>query len=394
MSHYFIHPVYLNEFTCLADQCSDTCCRAGWNITVDVASIERWKAQPEKAVVHDLLNSIEPYEIDNKQFFRFKMNKDGFCYHMSESGFCSIHDNDSNSLQPDVCRSYPRWQPQNEVMQVKTLNLSCPEVARLAFQNTSPRILETSKLLRRWLQQGQDKEGHFTSQEAYMLRMLHLVWGKKEFPHAVRLTFLAKLIIYIIKSAEEVEIGPAFFDDIFANSGKLLRDFAKDVASGVVMAKADQSAQIWRSCFELVRQKMPDIIPDTSRFVALLKSDDEQGFYKLIQSLNDKHGPVFRDLEASFDRYLEISFMNKNFPTNPYWGNYVASFLNVIIPLYCIKMGLYVLLDEKGTLTQQDLIDVTYRVERRVQQDLIYGQLTDSPAMLRIDLYYESFLEL
>lgn len=395
MQKYLYEPTILDDFTCLAGQCPDTCCAAGnWNIRVDEATIARWKALPDAKVTSDLLASAEAYEDDGKKLFRFKMNKDGYCYHMGESGYCSIHSNDENGLQPEVCRIYPRNYADVGFMQVNTLTLSCPEVARLVFTSSSPRVLNASKLLRRWLQQGQDREGNFSSPEAHMQRMLYLLWEKKQYSYSVRLAFLVRLLVYIIESANEVSINAAFFEDIYANMGRLLREFAKEVEGARIASDGKQSTQIWWSCFSLLKEKIPELVPATSRFVALAESDDQAGFYDLIKELRKEHKTLWDEFSPLFDRYLEISFINKNFPAKPYWGNYAASFLNVVIPLYCIEMGLYVLLEQAGHITVQDIVNTTYRVERNVQDNLIYNQLTKKPEMLRVDQYYTSLLEL
>lgn len=394
MQKYLYEPTILDDFTCLADQCPDTCCTGAWNIRIDEATIARWKALPDVEVTSDLLASTESYEDDGKTVLRFKKNEAGDCCHMNESGYCSIYSHDENGLRPEVCRIYPRNYADVGFMKVNTLSLSCPEVARLVFASSSSRALNASKLLRRWLQQGQDREGNFSSPEACMQRMLSLLWEKKQYSYSVRLAFLARLLVYIVESANEVSINAAFFEDIYANMGSLLREFAKEVEAAEIASDAKQSAQIWRSCFSLLREKMPELVPESSRFVALAESDDQEGFYDLIKEIKKEHKTLWDDFSPLFDRYLEISFMNKNFPSKPYWGNYAASFLNVVIPFYCIEMGLYVLLEQAGHITEQDLVNMTYRVERGVQDNLIYGQLTKKPEMLRIDQYYTSLLEL
>jgi len=395
MSLYNCEPVILADFTCIADKCPDSCCSAPWDIKVDDATIARWKAMPDVKETKALLVSIESYEDDGKTYSRFKKNSDGHCYHMQESGHCSIHSNNENSLQPDVCHTFPRMNLDNGFMQVNTLHLSCPEVVRLVLESPASRVLELSKPLRRWLQQGQDKEGDFSSPEAYMQRMLYLLWEKKQYSYSVRTTFLAKLLIYIVESANEVAIDATFFEDIYANMGPLLQDFNKDVLAGDVAPASKPSASIWHSCFLLLQDEMPGLISEGSQFSKIAAVNNSQAdFYNLVMETKETHKTQWDEIAPLLERYLEISFMNKSFPAKPYWGNYIASFLNVIIPLYCIEMGLCILLEQHGKITNQDLINTIYRVERKVQDNLIYSQLTDTPDMLRIDQYFISFLEL
>jgi len=394
MSLYSYAPSILADFTCIADKCPDSCCSAAWDIKVDDETVARWKGMPDVKVTKALLESTELYEDDGKTFSRFKKNNDGRCYHMQESGYCSIHSNDKNSLQPKVCHSYPRMNLDNSFMQVNTLHLSCPEVVRLILESPVTRTLESSKPLRHWLQQGQNKEGNFSSPEAYMQRMLYLLWEKKQYSYAVRVTFLAKLLVYIIESANEVPIDAIFFEDIYANMGRLLQDFNKEVVESSVVAFQEQSASIWQSCFLLLQEKMPELILEESAFVKLAAENKTVDFYQLVREVKETYKEQWDEMLPLLDRYLEVSFMNKSFPAKPYWGNYMASFLNVIIPFYCIEMGLCILFKQNHEVTKQDLINMIYRVERKVQDNLIYSQLTENPDMLRVDQYYTSFLEL
>jgi len=148
------------------------------------------------------------------------------------------------------------------------------------------------------------------------------------------------------------------------------------------------------SCFLLLKNKIPELMPEKSRFAIIVEEGTQTDFYNLIMEMKTTYKEQWDEISPLLDRYLEVSFMNKNFPSKPYWGNYIASFLNVVIPLYCIEINLCVLLEKQGHITKQDLVNTIYRVERKVQDNYIYTQLTKNPDMLMVDQYFTSFLEL
>lgn len=387
-----ISKIYIkDEFTCLANQCPDTCCNGAWSIYINNDAIEQWKLHTDKDLSKKLLDSIELSEDGGEDKYRFRMNDNGLCFHMNDTGFCSIHD---SGLQPYVCSKYPRLNYDVGFMRIETLNLSCPEVARLVLQSTNKRVLENSKELRSWLQYNQDKNNSFTSLEAYMQRMLFMLWKKNQYSYQIRLAFLAKLLVYIVSSSVEVEINRAFFEDIFTSMPALLKGFSKNIDSNELHPEKEPSETIWMSCLLVVKKKMSDLIDKKSRSLEFLKNNDSEGLYSYIGKLNVQHKQKIDALSPLIDKYLEASFLNKTFPCKPYWDNYIASFLNVVIPLFCIKILLYVQLEMKGDLTEQDIVNTVYKVERNVQQNFIYSCLAETPEMLEIERYYLTFLEL
>ena len=114
---------FLAQFSCLGDQCEDTCCK-GWGMQLSAQTVEKY--QREAPELMDAVTSGEAEHI---------MKRDpatDYCVKF-EAGWCGVHAKYGTDFLGDACHFFPRTTRGLGDAAVMTASLSCPEVVRLAL---------------------------------------------------------------------------------------------------------------------------------------------------------------------------------------------------------------------------------------------------------------------
>ena len=140
-----LNPNYYNKFQCLGSKCIETCCQ-GWNIDVDHNSHSK---------LHDLSrkngDNIEKFFAKStnptlEKFSYINIKKNGFCPFLDKNKLCGIQKKYGENYLPETCKNFPRRKVNFDTVQIKTLNLACPEVARLCLtQKDSMKVFLNEK---------------------------------------------------------------------------------------------------------------------------------------------------------------------------------------------------------------------------------------------------------
>ena len=123
-------PDYYQDFSCVADDCEDTCC-AGWQIVIDEKSQKRYK-KTQGEFRRRLLHSI------NWKEGVFKQSKDKRCAFLNENNLCDMYTVLGSKSLCKTCRLYPRHIEEFEGIREISLSLSCPEVAKILLAKKEP----------------------------------------------------------------------------------------------------------------------------------------------------------------------------------------------------------------------------------------------------------------
>ncbi len=123
-------PDYYKKFTCTADKCEDTCC-AGWQIVVDKNSLKKYRRE-KSAYLKTLIKNV------NWLKGTFRQDKEKRCAFLNEDNLCDMYIHLGSSSLCRTCRLYPRHIEEFEGVREITLSVSCPEVARLLMNRTTP----------------------------------------------------------------------------------------------------------------------------------------------------------------------------------------------------------------------------------------------------------------
>ena len=130
-------PDYFYDFSCMADQCEDTCC-AGWQIMIDEKSLKRYKKEEGgySKTLHEQIDWQEECFCQKEERRCAFLRQDNLCdmyVHLGEDSLC------------DTCRLYPRHVEEFENVREWHLSVSCPVAAELILSRKSPVIYKESR---------------------------------------------------------------------------------------------------------------------------------------------------------------------------------------------------------------------------------------------------------
>ncbi len=123
------YPAYFDKFSCIAAQCPDSCCK-DWDVAVDEASARSYLQLP--GALGDALRAHLSQE-DGDYYFTIVQ---GRCPFWQADGLCRIQKEQGHQALCQTCRDFPRLTHDYGDFVERGLCMSCPEAARLIFENT------------------------------------------------------------------------------------------------------------------------------------------------------------------------------------------------------------------------------------------------------------------
>lgn len=123
------YPAYFEKFSCIASQCPDSCCKE-WEVLVDDVSADRYMAM-EGSLGDDLRRYL--YQ-DGEGDWYLRITH-GRCPMWRDDGLCRIQADCGHDALCETCREFPRLTHDYGTFVELGLELSCPEAARMIFDN-------------------------------------------------------------------------------------------------------------------------------------------------------------------------------------------------------------------------------------------------------------------
>lgn len=117
-------PPYYDQFRCIAGRCPDSCCKE-WDVQVDSDAAARYRALP--GPLGDRLRQVLRDE-DGETVMTIENRR---CPMWRDDGLCRIQAELGEEALCRVCREFPRLRHDYGDFLELTLELSCPEAARL-----------------------------------------------------------------------------------------------------------------------------------------------------------------------------------------------------------------------------------------------------------------------
>ena len=117
-------PAYFDDFRCIASACPDSCCKE-WDVLVDDASAAFYRSLPGK-LGEDLRRFL--HDEDGQTVMTIT---DGRCPMWRRDGLCRIQAELGEEALCHTCRDFPRLRHDYGDFMELTLELSCPEAARI-----------------------------------------------------------------------------------------------------------------------------------------------------------------------------------------------------------------------------------------------------------------------
>ena len=127
---------FYSAFRCIGDACEDTCCH-GWGISVDKATYGRYQ-QVTDVVLQPKLQQLVTIKNTNSDSAYAAIQLDGDRCPFLDKGLCGIQKRLGEDYLCHTCATYPRIQNSVEGRIESSLELSCPEAARLTLRDERP----------------------------------------------------------------------------------------------------------------------------------------------------------------------------------------------------------------------------------------------------------------
>ena len=125
------------QFRCIGAACEDTCCE-GWQVSVDRKTYEKYQ-HCSHPVLHSQLRQwvqIQPAAENENNFARIVLN--GSCCPFLSEQLCSIQKQLGEDHLGRTCATFPRIHNRVAGVIERSLDLSCPEAARLLLLDPNP----------------------------------------------------------------------------------------------------------------------------------------------------------------------------------------------------------------------------------------------------------------
>lgn len=119
---------FYNQFHCAINNCPDTCC-SGWRIPIDPQTLALYRTQKGS---YGLKLKLSISRKDNIPSLNRTLV--GCPFH-DKDGLCSLQKEHGEAHMPAICRRYPRNHKNYGEFAVETLELSCPETAKIFLKN-------------------------------------------------------------------------------------------------------------------------------------------------------------------------------------------------------------------------------------------------------------------
>ena len=129
-------PQYVGRFACTGGECPDTCC-SGWRIDLDRTTLLRYETC-EDPELQPLFSAFVVREAEHPKMqacghIRKLEGPGHYCPFLDEAKLCRIQARYGEAWLSDTCSDYPRSTVELSEFRQLTLQLSCPEAARLAL---------------------------------------------------------------------------------------------------------------------------------------------------------------------------------------------------------------------------------------------------------------------
>ena len=134
-------PSYYRHFQCIAAACPDSCC-TGWDVAIDQTTYELYqncrhvKLQP--LFRQHIVRNTEPVGTSGYIPYALIKMQNSHCPFHDSDGLCLIQKKLGETALSATCASFPRSYTVVDGVLERSLNLSCPEAARLVLLSDTP----------------------------------------------------------------------------------------------------------------------------------------------------------------------------------------------------------------------------------------------------------------
>ena len=369
-------PDYYKEFQCIADKCEDTCC-AGWQIVIDEKAISKYKriisegkTGNKKAGEQEGIRKIRRdfrlrllAMVDWKEKV-FRQRKEKRCAFLNEDNLCDLYTACGESSLCKTCKRYPRHIEEFEGVREITLSISCPEVARILLSKKEP--VSFLSYEREGDEEYEDFDPFFFSiLEDARVEMINILQNRDK--------SLRERVLMVLAMAHDMQVRinrQEMFDCM-----AVIEKYCGENAAAYIKTYVGREGQTQEFCefarmlfekqfqLELLREEWDMLLQEAE----VLLYGKGAARYEEIRKEFEVWIKAESDLTIQLEQLL-VYFLFIYFPGAVYDGEVYAK---VQMSVYLTWM-IYELLMARwqkndGTLTNEELIDITYRFSREVE---------------------------
>ena len=138
-------PAFFKRFRCIGADCEDTCCQ-GMAVNVDAQTFAKYESCPDVELKPRLRQFVTIRPAPTEQNFATIQPENSACPFLSEK-LCSLQQKLGVEYLSKVCDTYPRLLRLDGPQGERSLDLSCPEAARIVLTGPDPiRFESTSEM--------------------------------------------------------------------------------------------------------------------------------------------------------------------------------------------------------------------------------------------------------
>lgn len=132
-----LQPRSYHAFRCIGAECEDTCC-AGWIVKVDKQTYDAYQRcqDPELGPRLGELVTIDPHSASDDSYARIALSGPECSF--LDRGWCAIQNKLGEQSLSIMCSQYPRAMNIVDDVLQRSLDLSCPEAARIVLLDPEP----------------------------------------------------------------------------------------------------------------------------------------------------------------------------------------------------------------------------------------------------------------
>ena len=384
----------LDKFKCIAENCPDSCCEKGWDIDIDENTFNLWNESEQPEFRKKLLDNITLK--NNKRIIKLFPN--GKCCHLDKDCLCSIQKQLGEEYLTKICAKYPRIAFKNHEMLTHTAQLSCPEIIRMVLLMDRDKLFHTETITAEELSQIEDTCTFIDEPMLIRLRSIIMEYFSRSIlveplDFGVWLYDLADVITDFTKRISEDSFS---FDRLQKKCGKSKKNIQnrfvsikKELRKNKISIDSSIENNYWMEVLKLYQDneiKGLDDLPGLTQVNRSIGKVIQKNFRILNKKIN---------LQEKLINYAIVKFHNHGFPWYPYQGNYVATYIQCVLPV-CIVILLVVLYEASGKSVDEALLTkIIYKIETKFGQNTYIFQLLQAGHYFtRLEKYKSAFLQL
>ncbi|MCQ2014196.1 flagellin lysine-N-methylase [Clostridium butyricum] len=367
-----LKPFYYDEFRCIGGKCKDSCC-LGWTVFIDKKTFNEYK-KVGSSFKSKLNSGISRNRKDSNDLHYGKMNlENGRCKFLNDKDLCDIYINLGEDYLCNTCKQYPRLLYKFGDVYEKTLNLSCPEVARVIVESNELFSFDmTDEILN-------ETEKKYIQKYNYNKDLYKLLWEGRSLSIEVaqfREIDIWKRLVFI-KIIEE-RLQENIENQKYDNVSYIIEECRQMVTSYERVSSLDNLEKVTEVKIQfisiLLRRKI-NARESNKTFLGLMEE-----FEQLTTNME-----IFDELEEEFNVYFEkYEYVFENYIVYSLYNNYMKALVNedlnkCILILMLSYSTIKILLmsrwkSNNKNLSNDDIVDVLYSFSRVTEHNNVFMQ--------------------